>query len=161
ELEGRLARVRKAADAAASAAPNDPEVLRVRIDAFRLTGDLTRARELVGTLGSDSSQPQTAYVLAALDLAEPSPAWATVVDPPRTAAAAERGFGRARAALVYALASSGAVDEAKVELSKLEAAGPTNALVGRLRAFVQRAPGAAPSASAALAAPSDSSAAPS
>jgi len=145
ELEGRLARVRKAADAAAAAAPNDLEVLRVRIDALRLSGDLSRARELVGTLGSDSSRPETAYVLAALDLAEPSPAWTTVVDRLRTAAAAERGFGRARAALVYALASSGALDEAKGELGKLEASGPTSVLVGRLRAFVQRSVASAPS----------------
>jgi tetratricopeptide (TPR) repeat protein len=143
ELESRLARVRKAADSAATAAPNDPEVLRVRIDALRLSGDLSRARELVGTLGADSSRPETAYVLAALDLAEPSPAWTTVVDRLRTAAAAERGFGRARAALVYALASSGAVDEAKTELGKLESSGPTSVLVGRLRAFVQRSAGTA------------------
>lgn len=151
ELDGRLARVRKAADAAAAAAPNDPEVLRVRIDAFRLGGDLPRARELVGTLGSDSSRPETAYVLAALDLAEPSPAWTTVVDRLRTAAAVERGFGRARAALVYALASSGALDEARAELGKLEASGPTSVLVGRLRAFVQRSTAAAPSSESALA----------
>jgi predicted Zn finger-like uncharacterized protein len=149
ELDGRLARVRKAADAAAEAAPNDPEVLRVRIDALRLSGELSRARELVGTLGSDSSRPETAYVLAALDLAEPSPAWTTVVDRLRTAAAAERGFGRGRAALVYALASSGAVDEAKTELGKLEASGPTSVLVGRLRAYVQRAAASAPPASGA------------
>lgn len=157
ELDGRLSRVRKAADAAAAVAPTDPEVVRARIDAFRLAGDLSHARELVGTLGSDSSQPETAYVLAALDLAEPSPAWTTVVDRLRTAAAAERGFGRARAALVYALASSGSVDEAKSELSKLEAAGPaTSVLVGRLRTFVARTGAAAPSASAGIPAPSAS-----
>ncbi len=150
ELDGRLARVRKAADAAAAAAPNDPEVLRVRIDALRLSGDLSHARELVGTLGADSSRPETAYVLAALDLAEPSPAWTTVVDRLRTAAAAERGFGRGRAALVYALASSGALDEAKTELGKLESSGPTSVLVGRLRAFVQRSAGSAAASSGAL-----------
>lgn len=158
ELDARLSRVRKAADAAAVAAPNDPEVLRVRIDASRLSGDLAKARELVGTLGSDSSQPQTAYVLAALDMAEPSPAWTTVVDRLRTAAAAERGFGRARAALVYALASSGAADEARAELSKLESGGTQSVLVGRLRAFVQRTSVAAPSASAAVPPPSASAA---
>lgn len=147
ELDGRLARVRKAADAAAAVAPNDPDVLRARIDALRLGGDLSKARELVGTLGSDTSRPETAYVLAALDLAEPSPAWTTVVDRLRTASAAERGFGRARAALVYALVGAGSLDEAKAELSKLEAAGPTNTLVGRLRAYVQRAAPTAPSGS--------------
>jgi tetratricopeptide (TPR) repeat protein len=45
--------------------------------------------------------------------------------------------------LVYALASSGAVDEAKTELGKLESSGPTSVLVGRLRAFVQRSAGTA------------------
>src|SRR6185503_5426368 len=104
-------------------------------------------------LGADSSQPETAYVLGALDLAESSPTWTTAIDRLRTAAAAERGFGRARAALVYALATSGAADEARAELGKLEASGSTDALLGRLRAYVQRVAATAPSASAAGSAP--------
>jgi predicted Zn finger-like uncharacterized protein len=146
ELATRLPKVQKTADAAASVAPNEPSGIRARVDALRLAGNVAKAREQVGSLG-EASQPETAYVLAALDLAEASPNWATVVDRLRTAAAAERGSGRARAALVYALASSGAMDEASAELSKLDAAGPESALVARLRAFVQRRAGAAPPAS--------------
>ena len=157
DLEQRMARVHKVTDAAALMAPNDPGVVRAQVDALRLDGNLTRAREIVGTIGGDSSDPETAYVLAALDLAEPSPAWPTIIDRMRTAASAERGPGRARAALVYALASSGALSDANAELGKLESAGAPRTLLAELRAFVQRTGGTpAPSAEvpAAASAPS-------
>jgi tetratricopeptide (TPR) repeat protein len=149
ELGTRLPRVKKTADAAAAVSAGEPSVIRARIDALRLAGDVTAARKLVGALGSDASQPETAYVLAALDLAEASPAWPTVIDRLRAAASAERGVGRARAALVYALASSGANDDATAELAKMDASGSAQSgLVARLRAFVQRQAGTPPSASA-------------
>ncbi|HVW25477.1 MAG TPA: zinc-ribbon domain-containing protein [Polyangiaceae bacterium] len=151
ELAQRLPRVQKTADAAAAVAGMDPSVVRARIDALRLAGDVTKARELVGALGSDTAQPETAYVLAALDLAEASPAWPTVIDKLRTAAAAERGVGRARPALVYALASSGSIDDANSELAKIDASGAQSGLVARLKAFVERKGATAPSASASAA----------
>ncbi len=155
ELEQRIAKVHKAVDAASAVAPNDPAVLRVRIDALRLDGNVAGARGLVASLGADATDPDSAYVLAALDLAEPKPAWPTIIDRMRAAASAERGIGRARAALIYALASSGAVDAAKDELTKLESASPANPLLSPLRAFVGRAvAGPTTSASAAPAAPS-------
>ncbi|HEX4334852.1 MAG TPA: zinc-ribbon domain-containing protein [Polyangiaceae bacterium] len=147
ELAQRLPRVQRTADAAAAVAGADPQVIRAQIDAYRLTGDVAKGRALVGSLGSDVSQPETAYVLAALDLAETSPAWPTVIDRLRGAAAAERGVGRARPALVYALASSGANDDANTELAKMDATGTQGVLAARLRAFVQRMAGAAPAAS--------------
>ncbi|HEX7668179.1 MAG TPA: zinc-ribbon domain-containing protein, partial [Polyangiaceae bacterium] len=100
ELSRRLPRVRKAAEDATLAAPNDGAALRTRIDALRLGGEVNQARDLVGSLGDVSSQPETAYVLAALDLGEASPAWPSVIDRLRSAAAADRGASRARAALV-------------------------------------------------------------
>ncbi len=48
ELEQAAQRTRKAADHAAELAPTDPAVLRSRIDALRLAGDLGGARKLVG-----------------------------------------------------------------------------------------------------------------
>ena len=158
-LQRRLVRVQKAAEDAASISPNDPAVLRARIDALRLEGDVGRARSLVGMLTADTSQPETAYVLAALDMAEATPAWPSVINRLRTAASAERGPGRARAALVYALASSGDVDQAKTELVKLES-GPSSQLVPVLKAFIGRqSAAAAPSASEKAAAPVPSGAA--
>jgi predicted Zn finger-like uncharacterized protein len=157
ELTARLSRVRRATDSAVAAAPTDRAVLRARIDTLRLAGDVSAARALVGQLGPDSSDPETAYVLAALDLAEPTPAWSTAIDRLRTAASTERGFGRARAALVYALASTGAADEAKGELAKLESSGPSGGLLAKLREFVgKKTADAIPSASAAEPAPSAS-----
>jgi predicted Zn finger-like uncharacterized protein len=158
-LDRRLARVKKATDDAFAVSPNDATVLRARVDALRLDGNVAKARELVSGIGSDSSQPETAYVLGALDMAEAVPAWPTIVSRLRTAASAERGPGRAHAALVYALASSGHLEEAKGELSKLEA--PPGSPVARvLREYVARAGGLAPATSASgKAAPSASASA--
>lgn len=154
ELDGRIARVKKAAELAAAAKDSEPAVVRARIDALRLSGDVAQARQLVSTIGASASDPETAYVLAALDMAEPTPVWTTIVDRLRTAVSTERGFGRAHGALVYALASSGAFDEARAELSKADSAGPPNRLSGRLKTFLQRVAPPLPSAAAAVPVPS-------
>jgi predicted Zn finger-like uncharacterized protein len=147
DLDASLVRVKKAADDATAGGSADPAVLRVRIDALRLQGDIPGARALVAQLGSDSSDPETAYVLGALDLAEPSPTWSTAIDRLRAAAAADRGLGRARAALVYALASSKAFDEARTELAKVPPSPPQAALAKRLQGFIDRLDSGAPAAS--------------
>jgi Flp pilus assembly protein TadD len=103
-----------------------------------LAGDLPAARSYVSTVIAHASQPETAYVLAALDLAEPEPLWATVIERLRLAAAGEGNAGRARAALVYALAKSGDTEGAQAELAKLEAMSHPHPLVPNLRAFIDR-----------------------
>jgi tetratricopeptide (TPR) repeat protein len=150
QLDEAAARARRAADEAlAVAPPDDPAALRARIDALRLAGDKDAARASVSRVVTLASQPETAYVLAALDLAEPDPLWTTVIDRLRTAAAGEGGAGRARAALVYALARSGDTSAARVELAKLDAASRPYPILPALHAFVDKAPSkvaAAPSA---------------
>src|SRR5262249_7843427 len=93
ELDVVADRARKAADRAAGLAPTDPAVIRYRIDALRLAGDITGARKLVGGLGVSSSQPESAVVLAALDLSEDKPDWRTVIERLRGAAGAEQNLG--------------------------------------------------------------------
>ena len=110
QLADRVPRVRKAADDAVAARPDDPAAMRAKIDALRLVGRARRGAQLrLARSSAQASQPETAYVLAALDLAEPEPLWTTVIDRLRLAAAGEGNAGRARAALVYALAKSGDV----------------------------------------------------
>ena len=121
QLEERVTRARRAADGALASAPDDPSAARARIDAARLAGDQEVARGYVSKVIAQASQPETAYVLAALDLAEPDPLWKTVIERLRLAAAGEGNAGRARAALVYALAKSGDGPGAKAELAKLDA----------------------------------------
>jgi hypothetical protein len=120
ELNERVAIARKTADDALNAAPQDPQALRAKLDALRLAGDRAAWGYVVAVF-AHASQPETAYSLAALDLLEPVSPWATVVDRLRLATGAEGGAGRARAALVYALAKSGDVTGAKTELAKLDA----------------------------------------
>jgi tetratricopeptide (TPR) repeat protein len=111
-------------------------MVRARIDALRLAGARDDARSNVSRLGSLTTQPETAYVLAALDLAEPQPVWATVIERLRTAAAAEGTAGRARAALIYALAQSGDVPGARAELVKIDTAARPYPLLPNLHAFL-------------------------
>jgi len=136
-LADLLAGLRKAADDAAAAAPEDTAALRVKVDALRIAGEGNLARASVTKIGT-SSQPDASYVLAALDLAEISPPWNTVIDRLRIAAAAEGNLGRARAALVYALARAGDSSGAKAELDRLAGLSRPHPLVGALRAFLGR-----------------------
>ena len=130
---------RKAADDALAVAPDDPAAVRTKVDALRIAGDRDGARALVSKLSSSSSQAETAYVLAALDLAEDVPLWSTVLERLRVAASAESGPGRARAALAYALARSGDVEAAKAEVDRLAAMSRQYALLPQLRAFAEHA----------------------
>ncbi|HEX3343643.1 MAG TPA: zinc-ribbon domain-containing protein, partial [Polyangiaceae bacterium] len=140
QLADRMPRVKKAAEDASTAAPDDLAALRAKVDALRLVGERDAARSYVPKIGAQASQPETAYVLAALDLAESDPLWTTVIDRLRLAAAGEGNAGRARAALVYALAKSGDVVGAKAELAKLDALTRPYPLLPQLHAFVDRAP---------------------
>jgi predicted Zn finger-like uncharacterized protein len=153
QLDEAVTRARRAADEALAVAPqDDPTALRARIDALRLAGDKDAARASVSRVVTLASQPETAYVLAALDLAEADPLWTTVIDRLRTAAAGEGGAGRARAALVYALARSGDTSGARGELAKMDSAAHPYPLMPALRSFVDKAP-SKPAASPSAAAP--------
>ena len=138
ELGRRVGKARTAVDRAFAVSPEDPAVLRARIDVLRLSGDGDKAREWIAPLSSNASLPENAYVLAALDLAEPAPVWPSVIDRLRTAAAAERDPGRARAALIYALARAGRASEAQAEFAKIDGRAKPHPLLEELRAFVQR-----------------------
>lgn len=128
----------KAADDALAVAPDNQAALRAKIDAARIGGDLEGARSLVGRISSSSAQPETGYVLAALDLAEAEPLWPTVIERLKVASAAETGPGRGRAALVFALARSGDVQGAKAEVDRLNAMPKAHPLLPVLRTFVDR-----------------------
>ncbi len=138
-LNELAAGARKAADDALTVAPDDPAALRAKIDASRISGDREGARSLVGKIASSSSQPETAYVLAALDLAETEPLWSTVIDRLKIASSAETGPGRARAALVFALARSGDAQGAKAEVERLTAMPKAHPLLPLLRSFADHA----------------------
>ena len=133
------AAAKKAADDAIAAAPDDAAALRTKIDALRIAGDREGARALVAKVAPSASQPETAYVLAALDLAESEPLWSTVTERLRAAASAESGPGRARAALVYSLARSGDVAGAKSEVEHLAGMQRQHPLLPLLRGFADRA----------------------
>ena len=139
---------RKSADDALALAADDPAALRAKVDALRISGDRDGARALVAKLGGSAAQPETSYVLAVLDLAEAEPGWPSVVERLRTAAAAESGPGRARAALVYALARSGDAVGAKNEVDRLAGMTRQHPLLPLLRAFAERARTATPVGSA-------------
>ncbi|HEX7665598.1 MAG TPA: zinc-ribbon domain-containing protein [Polyangiaceae bacterium] len=142
QLDDLAARAKKASDDLVAVSPDDPAALRVRVDALRIAGDRDAARALVGKVATNASQPDTAYVLGALDLAELDPPWSVVLERLRTAAAGEAGLGRARAALAYALARSGDASQARQETDRLAALAHPPPLVAQLRAYIEASPGA-------------------
>lgn len=138
ELGRRVGRARIAADAAFAVAPEDMVVLRARVDTLRLSGDADKAREWIKPIAQNPSDPQNAYVLAALDLSDPNPGWGSVVDRLRVAVSGERSAGRAHAALIYALARGGKLAEAESEFAKLETSSSAPLLQDELRSFLKR-----------------------
>jgi predicted Zn finger-like uncharacterized protein len=166
ELEEATQRARKAAERAADVAPSELSVLRSRIDALRLSGDLAGARKLVAGIASASGQPDNALALAELDLAETKPDWPTVLGRLRTALTTDNNLGRARSMLVYALARSGDISGARAELDRLAALPRPHPLVSALRTFLNRSsasvdPSSLPDASAKPSAGKPSASAPS
>jgi predicted Zn finger-like uncharacterized protein len=141
--ERRITELSQAAETtsatAVALAPGEAASTRARVDALRLAGKLPEARAAASPLAASSSDPETAYVLAALDAADPQPLWGTVVDRLRVAASAEGELGRARALLVYALARAGDTAGAGRELDKLAAFTRPHPLLAPLRAFVDAA----------------------
>ncbi|CAN5625120.1 hypothetical protein BH09MYX1_BH09MYX1_32840 [soil metagenome] len=133
-------KARSAAEAAVALSPEDPATLRAKIDALRIAGDITGARSLVSKINAIASQPETSYVLAALDLSEPAPPNAQLLARLREAADAERGLGRARTALVFALARSGDSAAARKEIERLLTLPRPYPLLQPLREYVDRAP---------------------
>jgi predicted Zn finger-like uncharacterized protein len=138
QLETAVAQAQTFVDAAGEVAPRDARVLRTRVDWLRLKGELAKARELVAPLAADVSDPANAYVLAALDLAEPAPVWPSVIDRLRKASASDQGLGLARAALVYSLARAGQLEEARVQLARIGTDARPYPSLGELAAFVRR-----------------------
>ena len=137
QLDELGARAQRAAKAARSANPDAPGTLLAEVDALRLVGDRAAARSLVAKL-AQHPEADAAYVLAALDLTEPDPVWATAIGRLRVAASAEGHAGRARAALVYALARSGDREGARAELASLDALARPYPVLPNLHTFLQR-----------------------
>jgi tetratricopeptide (TPR) repeat protein len=162
ELTRRAGRARQAVDVAFAVAADDPVVVRSRIDAMRIAGEEGKAREWIAPIAANASDPQNAYVLAALDLSEAAPAFGTVIDRLRAAAVSEHESLRARGALIYALVRAGRVVEAETELAKVTGGEYPHPLADELKSFVSRfsapldggaaAPAASTSASAAASA---------
>lgn len=137
-LGERAAKARQASDAAFAVAADDPTVIRARVDAMRIAGEESKAREWIAPIAANASDPQNAYVLAALDLSEAAPAFGTVIDRLRAAAVSEHEAVRARSALIYALVRAGRVVEAETELAKVTGAEHPHPLADALKAFVAR-----------------------
>ena len=125
-------------DAALRAAPSDAGALRARLDALRILGERDAARALVARIPATTGDADTPYVLAALDMAEPDPLWPGITDRLRAAAALEPTPGRARAALVLALAASGNASSARLELDRVSENPRLGGLVPSLRRYIDK-----------------------
>ena len=159
ELERRTERARVSARAV-SEQQND-RALAAQAALSRVTGDAEKARSFAGALPSGS--PESAYALGALELMNPEPRYASVVE--HASRAAESGGAAAlpRSLLVYGLVRSGDVARAKVELAALSAASEAGArvpLLSELSHFVEQGGTPSPAESAAAPSPAQSAPAP-
>jgi tetratricopeptide (TPR) repeat protein len=127
---------RASAVAAEAAAPTDPAAARAKLDALRIAGDLEGARALVPRLAAIGEQSETAYVTAALELAEEAPVSLGAVARLREAVASGHQATRARSALAYALARSGDPAGARHEIEALAAKKSDAPVIADLRAFL-------------------------
>lgn len=139
ELARSILRAQKATKRAVELAPDDPALTRIRIDVHRLAGERDDARKLVKKLADGGSQDKNALILGALDLAEDKPPWPTVIDRLEKAVESDKGLGRARALLVYALARSGDVTKARAQYERLSSLPSAHPLLSDFRGFLERA----------------------
>lgn len=143
ELDQALARARKAVENAEAIAPKEPAVARRKIDVLRIAGEIAEARKLVSSVPAGDGKADSAFVPAALDLAEEKPSWDSVIGRLRTAASGEHSLGRARSMLIYALVRSGDMTGAKGEYDQLAAMPKAHPLLALLREFIARSEGPA------------------
>jgi predicted Zn finger-like uncharacterized protein len=137
-FQDRLGKAKRAVADAVKRAPTSLDVVRAQVDLARLDGQLRQARTLVGALSAQASDPDNAYSLGALDLAEGPSGLPAAIDRLRVAARSEEGLGRARPLLIYALATTDPA-AASAELDKLQAIAPTHRSLPALRALVELA----------------------
>ena len=135
-LRERLARAKAAVAEAVRLAPTSIDVVRSQVDLLRLDGELSRARTMVSALSAEASDPDNAYSLGALDLAEGPPGYPSAIERLRVAARTEEGLGRARPLLIYALTQTDPA-AAAAELDKLQTVAPTHRSLPALRALVE------------------------
>jgi tetratricopeptide (TPR) repeat protein len=138
-FQDRITQVKASVSSAMMRAPNALEAVRAKVDSLRLAGLLKDARALVGPLANSGSDPENAYSLGALDLAEGDAGLPSALDRLRTAARTEEALGKARALLIYALAQSGDATGASAELGKLQTIAPQHQALGALRSLVELA----------------------
>ncbi len=139
ELTLAAARAHQATERAQAILPNDPDVMRCRIDTLRLQGNVVEARKLVALLPKPKGGSNDEVVFALLDLAEQSPTWSTVIDRLSDAARSEQNLGHARSMLIYALVQSGDIARGKSELDQLVAMPRPHPLIGVFRAYIAAA----------------------
>jgi tetratricopeptide (TPR) repeat protein len=124
------------AQSAVSLKSDDLPATVAKIDGLRLAGETDAARALAVAVLGLAADPETAYVLAALEMTQGTPAWPSIVDRLRVAAAGEWSSGRAHAALVYALVKAGDLGGAQAEMTKLDALARPYPCIPDLRALL-------------------------
>lgn len=154
ELGRLVGRAQQAVDELKRVAPEAPLARRTAVDLARFNGDVSGAQKLAAALVARAEEPAVAFSLAALELSQPAPKWAEIIERLRVAASKERGLGKARAALAYALLRSGEARAAELELGKLEALTHGGSLATRLAAFIKRGEATPNAAEAAVVDPS-------
>jgi predicted Zn finger-like uncharacterized protein len=138
-FQDRLKQIKTAVASANFRAPTAPDTIRARVDELRLEGQLKEARALLAPVSGSTGDPETAFTLGALDVAEGESGYASAIERLRSAARTEEGLGRARALLIFALAQTGDAAAASAELEKLQTLAPQHPALASLRSLLELA----------------------
>jgi predicted Zn finger-like uncharacterized protein len=136
-FQDRMAKVKAAVALALARNAGSVDVVRAQVDAMRLENQLKPARALVSPLSAEASNPDNAYSLGALDLAEGESGYPSAIDRLRVAARSEEALGKARGLLIYVLAQSRDGASASAELDKLQRLAPRHRALPVLRSLVE------------------------
>jgi tetratricopeptide (TPR) repeat protein len=139
ELSENLEQSIKALNLVEHLANAETEIVAARLDAQRISGELSKAHEAAVPLEGTNLPPDLAYALASVELLQPSPRYKEVFDWLGQARAKDSGLGRAPVMLVLACVAGNRLESARAEVQRLKLAQRSHPLLAEIEAFVRRA----------------------
>ena len=138
ELAENLEQSTKALRLVEHLANAENEIVAARLDAQRISGEISKAHEAAAPLEGSNLSPDLAYALASVELMQERPRYKEVFDWLGLARAKDSGLGRAPVMLVLACVAGNRLESARAEVQRLKLASRSHPLLAEIEAFVRR-----------------------
>ena len=116
----------------------ESEIVAARLDAQRISGEISKAHETAAPLEGSNLSPDLAYALASVELMQERPRYKEVFDWLGQARAKDSGLGRAPVMLVLACVAGNRLESARAEVQRLKLASRSHPLLAEIEAYVRR-----------------------